>query len=70
MCEAHDQDAYNRDVVMNQITPDPLLPAYGAPGVADQIFNLRSFGAMQEIGFRADHVVRSTLRSSHGDIVP
>lgn len=70
MCEAYDQDAYNKDVVMNKITLDPVLPAYGAPGVADEIFNARALVPMQGIGFTADHVVRSTLRSPHGDIVP
>ena len=60
-----------RDAVINQITLDPILPAFGAPGMADQVFNLRSLPANLMCGFTPDHatIERSTLRTRHGDIL-
>jgi hypothetical protein len=61
------QAALARDAETNRITPDPILPAYGAPGVGDQLFNLRALPADMMLGFRPDHmIVRSTLRSPYG----
>lgn len=69
--EASRQAGLARDAVINQITLDPVLPAFGAPGMADQVFNLRSLPANMMMGFTPDHarVERSTLRTSHGDIL-
>lgn len=66
------QAALAEDARTNRITPDPILPAYGAPGVAEQVFNMRSLPENMMMGYRPDHCVveRSTLRGPHGDILP
>ena len=65
--EVSRQAALERDAGFNRITLDPVLPAYGAPGMADQVFNLRSLPAHMLSGFAPDHlIVRSTLRSPYG----
>jgi hypothetical protein len=70
--DASRQAALAEDARYNQITPDPILPCYGAPGMADQVFNLRSLPTNMTMGFTPDHAVveRSTLRGPHGDILP